>query len=162
VRAAREEWFAGQLDLDPDRLVFLDETAATTSMARRYGWAPRGERCRMAVPAGHWKTTTVIAGLRTSGLSATALLDGPMTGERFRAYVTQTLVPTLRRGDTVILDNLGAHKVAGIREAICLIPGFDGAVFSREWKDALWAKFCTAAPARRRQSVARSSIVKRA
>src|SRR3712207_3630054 len=101
-----------------ERLVFLDETAATTSMSRRYGWAPRGERCRIAVPAGHWKTTTVIAGLRTTGLSATALLDGPMTGERFRAYVTQTLVPTLRRGDTVILDNLGAHKVAGIREAI--------------------------------------------
>ena len=79
MRAAREDWFAGQLDLDPERLVFLDETAATTSMARRYGWAPRGERCRIAVPAGHWKTTTVIAGLRTTGLSATALLDGPMT-----------------------------------------------------------------------------------
>jgi transposase len=118
VRAAREDWFAGQLDLDPERLVFLDETAAPTSMARRYGWAPRGERCRIAVPAGHWKTTTVLAGLRTTGWSATALLDGPMTGERFRASVTQTLVPTLRRGDTVILDNLGAHKVAGIREAI--------------------------------------------
>jgi transposase len=98
--------------------VFLDETAATTSMARRYGWAPRGERCRIAVPAGHWKTTTVIAGLRTSGPSAIALLDGPVTGERFRAYVSDTLVPTLQRGDTVILDNLGAHKVAGVREAI--------------------------------------------
>jgi hypothetical protein len=172
VRAAREDWFAGQLDLDPERLVFLDETAATTSMARRYGWAPRGERCRIAVPAGHWKTTTVIAGLRTTGLSATALLDGPVTGERFRAYVTQTLVPTLRRGDTVILDNLGAHKVAGIREAIearllylppyCLIPGFDGAVFSLEWKDALWARFSMGAPPRRRRSVERYSIVKRA
>jgi transposase len=104
--------------LDPDRLVFLDETAATTSMARRYGWAPRGERCRVAVPAGHWKTTTVIAGLRTSGPSALALLDGPVTGERFRTYVTQTLLPTLRPGDTVILDNLSAHKVAGVREAV--------------------------------------------
>jgi transposase len=103
--------------LDPDRLVFLDETAATTSMARRYGWAPRGERCRIAAPAGHWKTT-VIAGLRTRGPSGLALLDGPVTGERFRAYVTQTLVPSLRRGDTVILDNLGAHKVTGVREAI--------------------------------------------
>ncbi len=98
--------------------MFLDETAATTSIARRYGWAPRGERCRIAVPAGHWKTTTVIAGLRTSGPSAIALLDGPVTGERFRAYVSDTLVPTLQRGDTVILDNLGAHKVAGVREAI--------------------------------------------
>ena len=92
--------------------MFLDETA-TTSMARRYGWARCGERCRIAVPAGHWKTTTVIAGLRTSGPSAIALLDGPVTGERFRAYVAQTLVPTLQPGDTVILDNPGAHKVAG-------------------------------------------------
>jgi transposase len=98
--------------------VFLDETAAKTSMARRYGWSPRGERCRIAAPAGHWKTTTVIAGLRTSGPSAVALLDGPITGERFRAYVAETLVPALRSGDTVILDNLGAHKVAGVREAV--------------------------------------------
>ena len=74
--------------------MFLDETAAKTSMARRYGWAPRGERCRVAVPAGHWKTTTVIAGLRTSGPDALALMDGPVTGERFRTYVSQTLVPT--------------------------------------------------------------------
>jgi transposase len=87
-------------------------------MARRYGWAPRGERCPIAVPAGHWKTTTVIAGLRTSGPSALALLDGPVTGERFRVYVAETLVPTLRPGDTVILDNLSAHKVAGVREVI--------------------------------------------
>ncbi len=70
------------------------------------------------MPAGHWKTTTVIAGLRTSGPTAIALLDGFVTGERFRAYVSDTLVPTLQRGDTVVLDNLGAHKVAGVREAI--------------------------------------------
>ena len=62
MKAAREAWFEGQLDLDPDRLVFIDETAATTAMARRYGRAPRGERCRMSVPQGHWKTTTVTAG----------------------------------------------------------------------------------------------------
>ena len=118
MRAAREAWFEGQLDLDPDRLVVLDETAANTSMVRRYGWAARGERCRIAAPAGHWKTTTVIAGLRTSGPCAVALLDGPVTGERFRAYVAETLVPTPRPGDTLVLDNLGAHKVAGVREAI--------------------------------------------
>jgi hypothetical protein len=100
---AREAWFEAQPALDPDRLVFLDETAANTHLVRRSGWAPRGERCRIAAPAGHWKTTTVIAGLRTSGPSAIALLDGPVTGERFRAYVAQTLVPTLRPGDTVIL-----------------------------------------------------------
>lgn len=104
--------------LDPDRLVFLDESAANTSMVRCYGWAPRGARCRIAAPVGHWKTTTVIAGLRTSGPSAVALLDGPVTGERFRAYMSETLVPTLRPGDTLILDNLGAHKLAGVREAI--------------------------------------------
>jgi transposase len=96
----------------------LDETAATTSMVRRYGWSPRGERCRIAAPAGHWKTTTIIAGLRTSGPEAIALLDGPVTGERFRAYVAEALVPALRSGDTVILDNLSAHKLAGVREAI--------------------------------------------
>jgi transposase len=98
--------------------VFLDETAANTSMVRRDSWAPRGARCRIAAPAGHWKTTTVIAGLRTSGPEAIALLDGPVTGERFRADVAKTLVPTLRPGDTLILDNLGVHKVAGVREAI--------------------------------------------
>lgn len=98
--------------------MFLDETAATTSMARRYGWAPRGERCRIAAPAGHWKTTPVIAGLRTSGPRAVVLLEGPVTGERFRASITQTLVPSLQQGDTVILDNLGAHKVTGVREAV--------------------------------------------
>ena len=118
MKAARLSWFEGQLDLDPDRLVFLDETATTTKMARRYGRAPRGERCRVAAPFGHWKTITVTAGLRASGLTATALFDGPMTGARFRAYVEQTLVPVLKRGDTVELDNLPAHKVSGIRERI--------------------------------------------
>ena len=118
MKAARLAWFEGQLALDPDRLVFLDETATTTKMVRRYGRAPRGERCRMAVPFGHGKTITVTAGLRASGLTATALFDGPMTGARFRSYVEETLVPTLKRGDTVVLDNLPAHKVSGLRERI--------------------------------------------
>lgn len=72
----------------------------------------------MVVPHGHWRTTTVTAALRTSGVVATALFDGATNGERFRAYVTATLVPVLKRGDTVIMDNLAAHKVAGVREAI--------------------------------------------
>src|SRR4051794_29030354 len=118
VRAAREVWFEGQLDLDPDRLVFIDETAATTAMARRYGRAPRGERCRMSVPQSHWKTTTVTAGLRASGITAPWLLDGAMNGPAFRTYVADVLAPTLRPGDTVVLDNLPAHKVRGIREHI--------------------------------------------
>lgn len=118
MKAARLAWFERQLDLDPDRLVFLDETATNTKMARRYGRAPRGERCRVAVPFGHWKTITVTAALRANGLMATALFDGPMTGARFRGYVEETLVPALKRGDTVVLDNLPAHKVGGIRERI--------------------------------------------
>ncbi len=98
--------------------MFVDETAANTKMARRYGRAPRGRRCRMAVPHGHYATTTVTAALRASGPCAIALFDGATNGARFRTYVADTLAPVLRRGDTVILDNLGAHKVAGVREAV--------------------------------------------
>jgi transposase len=118
VNAAREAWFEGQLDLDPTRIVFIDETAANTKMARLYGRAPRGERCRGAVPHGHWKTTTFTASLRHDGIAAPMVLDGPMSGEAFLAYVEQALVPELRPGDVVIMDNLPAHKVAGVRQAI--------------------------------------------
>ena len=82
-------------------------------MARLYGRAPRGERCRAAVPHGHWKTTTVTAGLRLTGIAAPMVLDGPMNGEAFRAYVEQVLVPELAAGDVVVMDNLPAHKVGG-------------------------------------------------
>lgn len=112
MKAAREAWFEGQIDLDPDQLVFIDETAATTAMARRYGRAPRGERCRMSVPQSHWKTTTVTAGLRASGITAPWLLDGAMNGPAFRTYVEAVLVPDLQPGDVVVLDNLPAHKVS--------------------------------------------------
>lgn len=118
MKDAREAWFEGQLDLDPEKLVFIDETGATTKMARLYGRAPRGERCRAAVPYGHWKTTTFTAGLRIGGLAAAMILDGPMDGDAFRAYVTQVLIPELALGDIVIMDNLPAHKVSGVREAI--------------------------------------------
>ena len=118
VNAARGAWFEGQLDLDPTRIVFIDETAANTKMARLYGRAPRGERCRAAVPHGHWKTTTFTAALRRDGIAAPMVLDGPMSGEAFLAYVEQALVPELRPGDVVIMDNLPAHKVAGVRQAI--------------------------------------------
>jgi transposase len=87
-------------------------------MARLRGWARKGERCRAAIPWGHWKTTTFTAGLRLNGLAAPMLLDGPMDGTAFRAYVDQVLVPELRSGDIVVMDNLPAHKVAGVREAI--------------------------------------------
>ena len=87
-------------------------------MARLRGWAPKGQRCRAAVPHGHWKTTTFTAGLRLGGLTAPWLLDGPMDGEAFLVYVRRVLVPELTQGDIVIMDNLPAHKVAGVREAI--------------------------------------------
>ena len=87
-------------------------------MARRRGWAPKGERCRASVPHGHWKTTTFTAGLRLGGIAAPMLLDGPMHGLAFRAYVEQVLVPELSPGDIVVMDNLPAHKVTGVRQAI--------------------------------------------
>jgi len=87
-------------------------------MARLRGRAPRGERCRAAVPHGHWKTTTFTAGLTANGLIAPWLLDGAMDGDAFRTYVSDVLVPELSPGDVVVMDNLPAHKVAGVREAI--------------------------------------------
>ncbi len=118
MAARRRLWKAAQPFVDPERLVFLDETGVNTKTARLYGWSPVGERCRDSVPFGHWKTVTFIAGLRLSGLTAPWVLDRPMDGEAFRVYVNQVLAPTLKRGDIVVLDNLPAHKVAGIREAI--------------------------------------------
>ena len=117
-RGPREAWFEGQLDLDPTRIVFIDETAANTKMARLYGRAPRGERRRAAVPHGHWKTTTFTASLRHDRIAAPMVLDGPMNGEAFLAYVEQALVPELRPRDIVIMDNLPAHKVLGVKQAI--------------------------------------------
>ena len=87
-------------------------------MARRYGRCPRGERLLSSAPWGHWKTTTFVAALRVGEVTAPCVLDGPMDGESFRAYVEQCLVPTLRQGDIVVMDNLASHKVAGIKQAI--------------------------------------------
>lgn len=106
------------LGLDPRRLVFLDETWAKTNMARPRGRAPRGRRLIAKVPHGHWKTTTFLAALRLEGMTAPTVIDGAINGELFLAYVQQQLVPTLRPGDIVVMDNLAAHKVAGVREAI--------------------------------------------
>jgi transposase len=118
VAAARREFIRRQPALDPDRLVFIDETGASTNMVRRYGRAPRGLRIVARVPHGHRKMTTVVAGLRRSGITAPCVFDGAINGTRFRAYVEQMLAPRLRPGDIVVLDNLNSHKVAGIREAI--------------------------------------------
>ncbi|WP_407866654.1 transposase [Phyllobacterium phragmitis] len=101
VLRRRIAWLDDQIDLDPERLIFIDETAASMKMARLRGRAPCGERCRAAVPHGHWKTTTFTAGLRLSGMAAPMLLDGPMNGPAFLAYAEQVLAPELRPGDVV-------------------------------------------------------------
>jgi transposase len=111
-------WADDQPKLDPDRLVFIDETGTSTKMARLRGRAPRGERLVGKIPHGHWKTTTFVAGLRSTALTAPCVIDGPINGNGFLAYVEQVLAPTLKPGDVVVLDNLSAHKVPGIREAI--------------------------------------------
>ncbi|MGX8008272.1 IS630 family transposase [Mesorhizobium sp. ORM8.1] len=114
----RRDWFDGQLDLDPAKLVFIDETGLSTKMARLRGRAPRGERCRAGVPHGHWKITTFTGALRLTGMTAPFVYDGAMNGNVFLAYVEQVLVPTLSEGDMVVMDNLPAHKAAGVRDAI--------------------------------------------
>ena len=98
--------------------MFIDETWASTKMARTHGRAPRGERLRSPIPHGHWKTTTFVAALRNSSMIAPMVLDGPINGVAFQAYVDQVLVPELERGDIVVMDNLGSHKGAGVRAAI--------------------------------------------
>jgi transposase len=118
VKAKRDQWRAGQPDLDPAKLVFVDETWASTNMARRYGRSPKGQRLVCPVPLGHWKTTTFVAALRHDRLTAPMVVDGPINGELFVAYVEQVLVPALEPGDVVVMDNLACHKRAGVRAAI--------------------------------------------
>jgi transposase len=118
VATARSDWRASQRDLDPTRLIFIDETWTKTNMTRPMGRAERGKRVVSAVPFGRWRTSTFIAGLRHDGLVAPCVFNGAVNGELFIAYVEQVLVPTLRVGDIVVMDNLSSHKVAGVREAI--------------------------------------------
>ncbi len=118
VADQRTEWFAQQTGFDPSRLVFIDETWVKTNMTRPRGRALRGERLLDTVPHGHWKTTTFLAALRCSGLTAPLVIDGGINGALFLRWVKQELVPTLHKGDIVVMDNLSSHKVAGVREAI--------------------------------------------
>ena len=106
--------------MDLDRLVFVDETGAATNMTRRYGRAPKGCRCVDSAPLGDWQTTTFVAALRRHELTAPMVVDGPMDGELFLAWIEQFLCPTLRPGDIVILDNLSSHKVDGVQQAVAL------------------------------------------
>ncbi|HVS89972.1 MAG TPA: IS630 family transposase [Candidatus Acidoferrum sp.] len=118
VARARRLWIRRQGLLDPARLVFIDETAATTKMVRLRGRCPRGVRLIGHAPHGHWKTITFVAGLRNNEMVAPLVVDGPMDGPTFVTYVEQCLAPTLDHHDVVIMDNLSAHKVPGVREAI--------------------------------------------
>jgi transposase len=118
VVAQRAAWRALQPEIDIDRLVFIDETGASTKMARLYGRSLRGKRCLAPIPHGHWQTTTFVGALRATGMTAPMVLDGAMDGPAFEAYVKELLAPTLRPGDIVVMDNLTAHKRAQIRIAI--------------------------------------------
>jgi hypothetical protein len=106
----RHRWRIWQRYMDAERFLFLDETATATNMTRRYGRCPAGRRLAAAVPHGHWKTTTFIAGLRRTGIIAPLVLDGPLTGRAFCAYVEQVLLPALDPGDVVVLDNLAPTR----------------------------------------------------
>lgn len=115
---ARADWRAEQPFLDPDRLVFIDETGTSTNMTRTRGRCMRGERLLGYAPQGHWKITTFVSGLRSTGIIAPLAIDCPMNSAIFRLYVERFLVPELNQGDIVILDNLSSHKAVGIRDLI--------------------------------------------
>jgi transposase len=118
VARRRAQWVKYQVRVEPQRLVFIDETWTKTNMAPLRGWAPRGQRFVAKVPHRRWKTTTFVAALRLDRIDAPWLLEGPIDGESFRTYVERVLVPTLRQGDVVVMDNLGSHKSKAVRELI--------------------------------------------
>src|ERR1700741_117749 len=139
VAERREAWRREQKGLG-GRLIFLDQTWTTTAMTRRYAWADVGARALGHAPNGHWKTTTFLAGLTCEGLIAPFVLDGPINAECFLAYVEQILVPVLRQGDTVILDNLSSHKneeaarlVAGAGACLLFLPPYSPISIRSRW-----------------------------
>jgi len=118
VARHRRRWQVWQGFMESTSLVFLDESGVSTNMTRRYGWAPKGDRLVDAVPHGHWKITTIVAGLTASGVVAPFVIDGPMDGDAFRIYVEEVLAPELKPRQAVLMDNLSIHKVKGVKEAI--------------------------------------------
>jgi transposase len=114
----RAQWITHQGRIDPERLVFIDETWTKTNMAPLRGWTRRGQRLKAKVPFGRWNTMTFLAALRFDRIDAPWLIDGPINGERFQLYVEKVLVPVLKPGDIVVVDNLGSHKGKAVRKAI--------------------------------------------
>lgn len=131
IARKRRRWRSLQSRLDPERLVFIDETWVKTNMAPLRGWGPKGERLRGYAPHGHWRTLTFLGALRTSGMTAPCVFDGPINGEAFRAWVDQFLLPVLNPGDIVVMDNLGSHKgqevrrlIRGVRARLWFLPAY--------------------------------------
>lgn len=114
----RARWQTLKRRLEADRLVFVDETWIKTNMAPLRGWAEKSRRLKGFAPHGRWRTMTFLAALRSDGLTAPCVFDGPINAQCFQAWVEQFLVPTLRPGDIVVLDNLGSHKGRPVRQAI--------------------------------------------
>jgi transposase len=118
VAAARRQWAGEQLSIDPDRVVFIDETWAKTNMTRTYGRSPRGARLRAKVPCSRWETTTFLGAMRSTGFVAPLCVEGAINGQLFQAWAEQQLAPALRPGDVVVMDNLSSHKRRGVVAAI--------------------------------------------
>jgi transposase len=118
VARRRASWRRYQSGIAAERLVFIDETWVKTNMVRTHGWGRKGQRVRGNAPFGHWRTMTFLAALRCDRIDAPYVLDGPINGATFTAWVEQCLVPTLKSGDVVIMDNLGSHKGKAVRQAI--------------------------------------------
>jgi hypothetical protein len=118
VVAARRRFIVRQPALDSKHLIFLDETSATTKMTPTHGRCLRGQRLLEPVPHGPWKTSTLVAGLCLTGITAPSVMEGAMTGDVFLPDIKPILAPTLTAGDIVVMDNVATHKVAGLREAI--------------------------------------------
>lgn len=114
----RAQWIKYQGRVDPSRLVFIDETWTKTNMAPLRGWAPRGQRIKAKIPHGRWQTMTFLAALRHDRITAPWFIEEPINGETFQLYIEKVLVPTLRPGDIVMMDNLGSHKAKAVRGAI--------------------------------------------
>jgi transposase len=118
VAEARRQWAAAQLAIDPDRVVFIDETWAKTNMTRTYGRSQRGGRLRAKVPCSRWETTTFLGAMRATGFVAPLCVEGAINGQLFASWVEQHLAKTLRAGDVVVMDNLSSHKTRRVADAL--------------------------------------------